>query len=243
MRYSILYFETNIKIDELACDNLNALIIMYLINYTQYVYNAVIYGNLSKNYLEIGVNDLYLNIQKKINIEYLYPNLFPPINTFQKLNCSETYIQDESFILAANSLNVDYNQYIKALCDVFPVAKTNNDNNILYELLYVTDKLNRNFEATNFNFIMDNYLRDLILCESFTLLLTFNKIIRNYFNDYIYPEEFHKIYKHFRALIISYLMLDVILEIILFIIINKTILQKIKYNNELILDFIDSLKF
>jgi hypothetical protein len=243
LRYSIKYCEVNNKIDELIYDNLNSLIFMYLTNSTPYFYNRLIYGNDTQNYLEIGINNLYSNIQQKENIEYLYSYLFPPLNTFTKLNCSETYIQDESFIEAGNILYMDYNEYIRALCDVFPVAKTNNDFNILYEILYMTEELYRNFQTDNYDFIFKNYLQNPLLCECFTLLFTFNKIIRTYFNDHIYPKEVHNIFNYFRTLIIAYLLLNVIFEIIFFIVLNFTILQKVKYNNELILDFIDSLKF
>ena len=243
LRSAIIYCEVNNKIDELIYDNLNSIIFMYITNSTPYFYNGLIYGNTTKNYLEIGINNLYSNIQQKENIEYLHSNLFPPINIFTKLNCSESYIQDENFIEAANILYMDYNEYIRALCDVFPVAKTNNDLNILYEILYMTEELYRNFETNNYNFIFKNYLLNPIFCECFTLLFTFNKIIRTYFNDHIYPEEVYNISKYFRTLIIAYLVLSVIFEIIFFIILNFTILQKIKYKNELMLDFIDSLKF
>ena len=243
LRYSIKYCEVNNKIDELIYDNLNSLIFMYLTNSTPYFYNGLIYGNDTQNYLEIGINNLYSNIQQKENIEYLYSYLFPPLNTFTKLNCSEPYIQDENFIEAGNILYMDYNEYIKALCDVFPVAKTNNDLNILYEILYMTEELYRNFQTDNYDFIFKNYLQNPLLCECFTLLFTFNKIIRTYFNDHIYPKEVYNIFNYFRTLIIAYLILNVFFEIMFFIVLNFTILHKVKYNNELILDFIDSLKF
>ena len=37
-------------------------------------------------------------------------------------------MQDENFMTATEQLNVNYDDYIKALCEVFPIAKTNNDN-------------------------------------------------------------------------------------------------------------------
>ena len=46
-------------------------------------------------------------------------------------------MQDENFMTATEQLNVNYDDYIKALCKVFPIAKTNNDNYILYEILFI----------------------------------------------------------------------------------------------------------
>ena len=240
---AISYCEVNSMIDELIYDNLNSIAFMYFTNSTPYFYNHLIYGNSTKNYLERGINTLYSNIQEKENIEYLHNNLFPPLNLITSLNCSNKYIQDEHFIEASKNLTINYDDYIKALCDVFPVAKTNNDNNILYEILYMTEEFYRNFQTDKFPFIFENYIQNPLLCECFTLLLTFNKIIRTYFNDAIFPDEVYSIFRYFSTLIIAYLVLIVLFEIIFFVILNMTILQKIKYNNELMLDFMDSLKY
>ena len=241
--HAISYCEVNNNIDELVYDNLNSLAFMYLTNSTPLFYNNLIYGNDTKNYIEIGINKLYSNLQEKENIEHLYSNLFPPLNLITNLDCSQPYIKDENFMTAAEELNVNYDDYIKAICEAFPVAKTNNDNNILYEILYMTEEFYRNFKTESFEFIFENYFKNQLLCECSTLLLTFNKIIRTYFNDAIFPREVYSIFRYFSTLIIAYLVVSVLFEIIFFIVLNITILQKIKYNNELMLDFIDSLKF
>ena len=107
------------------------------------------------------------------------------------------------------SKKVDYNKYITSLCDIFPVAKTNNDNNILYEILYMTERFYRNYKTTDFNSILNNYINNPLLCEFFTLVLTFNKIIRTYFNDVFFPEKVYNIFDYFTALIVVYLVLSV----------------------------------
>ena len=242
--HAISYCEVNSNIDELIYDNLNSLGFMYLTNSTPYYYNTLIYGNDSQNYIERGINNLYSNIQEKENIEHSYSNIFPPLNLITNLNCSQKdYIQDENFLRAAKLLDTNYDEYIKALCEVFPVAQTNNDNNILYEILYMTEQFFRNFKTESFEYIFENYFKDPLLCQCFTLLLSFNKIIRTYFNDVIFPDEFYSIFRYFSTLIIAYLVVSVLFEFVFFIVLNATILQKIKYNNELMLDFIDSLKF
>ena len=213
-------------------------------NSTSHYYNSLIYGNDTKDYLEIGINNLYSFIQQKEYIEYTHSNLFPPLNEITNINCDQpSYIQDEHFIEASNILNSNYDDYIKYLCEVFPVAKTSNDNNIIYEILYMTEGFYRNFETGSFEHIFNDYIKDPILCRCFTLLLTFNKIIRTYFNNSAFPTEVYSIFNYFSALIIAYLVMSVVFEIIFFVVLNVTILQKIKYSNELLLDFIDSLKF
>ena len=199
--------------------------------------------NSTKDYLENAINSLYSSIQQKENIEYSYYNLFPPLNEIIKLDCSEEYIQDDEFIQAAKNLNVSYDLYIKSLCDAFPVAKTNSDINILNEILYMTQELYRIFRTGSFSLIYNKYIQNPLLCQCFTLMLTYNKIIRTVFNDTIFPDQVYSIFSYFTGLIIAYLVMSVLFEIVFFIVLNVAILKKVKYNNELLLDFIDSIKF
>ena len=243
LSYAINYCEVNSFIDELVYDNLNAMIYMYLTNSTPNYYNGIIYGNTSRDYLEIGIVNLYSNIQEKENIEYVYSYLFSPLNEIVNLDCSKTYIQDEDFIRASNSLNTSYDEYILKLCEIFPVAKTNSDINILYEILFMIEGFYRTYKTGTFEDISNYYLRDPVLCECFTLILTFNKIIRTYFNDVIFPTQVYSIFDYFTGLIVAYLVLIVLFEIVFFVVLNMGILQKVKISNELLLDFIDSLKY
>ena len=82
-----------------------------------------------------------------------------------------------------------------------------------------------------------------VLFDCYTLVLTLNRVIRNYFNNYIFIEEVNEQFKYFSTLIIIYLVFNMILEIIVFLILNMGIIYQIKYNNKLMLDFISSLKF
>ena len=243
LTHAISYCEVNSKIDELVYDNLNSLVYLYLTNSTTKDYNRIIYGNSTHDYLEIAINSLYSSIQEKENIEYSYKYLFPPLNEIITLNCSEQYIEDEEFMEACQSLNISYEEFVKSLCEVFPVAKTNSDINILNEILYMTEGFYRVFKTGEFTEIFINYIQDPILCQCFTLMLTFNKMIRAYFNDVIFPKQVYSIFDYFTGLIVAYLVISVIFEIVFFVVLNVAILQKIKYNNELLLDFIDSLKF
>ena len=244
LTHAISYCEINSKIDELVYDNLNSLVYLYLTNSTTKDYNRIIYGNSTHDYLENAINSLYSSIQEKENIEYSYKYLFPPLNEIISLNCSEKdFIKDEEFIEACNILNISYDTFVESLCEVFPVAKTNSDINILNEILYMTEGFYRVFKTGEFAEIFINYIQDPVLCQCFTLILTFNKMIRAYFNDVIFPEQVYKIFDYFTGLIVAYLVMSVLFEIVFFVVLNVAILQKIKYSNELLLDFIDSLKF
>ena len=104
------------------------------------------------------------------------------------------------------------------------------------------DQLYHRFENLDFS-LMFNQMHNSVLFDCYTLVLTLNRIIRNYFNNYIFIDEVNEQFQYFSTLIIIYLVFNMILEIIVFLILNMGIIYQIKYNNKLMLDFISSLKF
>ena len=243
LSYLVTYCDINTQIDEYVYDNFNAVMYMYITNSTPYFYNLIINGNNFSDYLEVAMSDLYNAIEEKENIENNHPKLFPPINKYANINCSdETFVEDEEFKKALNELEVDYGKFIKGLCDVFPVAKANKDDNILYEIAYKIKRIYKIFQTGSYDDIFEIYF-NFNLFECYTLILTFNKIIRTYFNEKIFREQVDNFFKYFTELIITYMILSVFFEVILFLVLNFSILKKIKYSNKLLIDFLDSLKF
>ena len=151
-------------------------------------------------------------------------------------------IEDKYFIVAAQNINAEYNEYFKTICKIFPVATTGNDNSMLLEVLYMIDQLYHRYEQTDFE-AMFIQMHNSVLFDCYTLVLTLNRIIRNYFNNEIFIDEVDSQFKYFTTLIIFYLVFNMILEIIMFLVLNFGIIFQIKNNNKLMLDFIASLKF
>ena len=104
------------------------------------------------------------------------------------------------------------------------------------------DQLAHRFENVDFG-IMFNQMRNSVLFDCYTLVLTLNRIIRNYFNNFIFIDEVNTQFEYFTTLTVFYLVFNMILEIIIFLVLNFGIIYKIKVNNKLIMDFISSLKF
>jgi hypothetical protein len=77
----------------------------------------------------------------------------------------------------------------------------------------------------------------------YTLILTISNILRTYFNDTIFPKEVSNIFDSFSYIFIVYLILSVFLEIIIFIILNFSIISDVRKTNKLLLDFMSSLAF
>ena len=90
---------------------------------------------------------------------------------------------------------------------------------------------------------MFNQLHSSVLFDCYTLVLTLNRIIRFHFNTFIFIDEVNEVFDYFTTLIIIYLVLNMVFEIILFLILNLGVIFQIKFNNKLMLDFISSLKF
>ena len=240
--YLVNYCEVNNEIDGYLFDNFNTLLYMYITNSTSTFYGQIIHGKKDIDYLNEGINDFYAAIQDKETIELEHKNMFPPIYDIINLDCSQGMMEDNYFESAAKILGIDYNKYFQVICTVFPVATTGNDNTMLFEVLYMIDQLYHRFENLDFP-LMFSQMHNSVLFDCYTLVLTLNRIIRNYFNNYIFIEEVNEQFKYFLTLIILYLVFNMILEIIVFLILNMGIIYQIKYNNKLMLDFISSLKF
>ena len=240
--YLVNYCEVNNEIDGYLFDNFNTLLYMYITNSTSTFYGQIIHNKKDIDYLNEGINDFYAAIQDKETIELEHKNMFPAIYDIINLDCSQGMMEDNYFESAAKILGIDYNKYFQVICTVFPVATTGNDNTMLFEVLYMIDQLYHRFENLDFP-LMFSQMHNSVLFDCYTLVLTLNRIIRNYFNNYIFIEEVNEQFKYFSTLIILYLVFNMILEIIVFLILNMGIIYQIKFNNKLMLDFISSLKF
>ena len=240
--YLVNYCEVNNEIDGYLFDNFNTLLYMYITNSTSTFYGQIIYNEKDKDYLNEGINKFYEVIQQKETIELEHKNMFPALYDIINLDCSQGMMEDNYFESASKILNIDYNEYFKVICSAFPVATTGNDNTMLFEVLYMIDQLYHRFENLDFA-LMFNQMHNSVLFDCYTLVLTLNRVIRNYFNNYIFIDEVNEQFKYFSTLIIIYLVFNMILEIIVFLILNMGIIYQIKYNNKLMLDFISSLKF
>ena len=240
--YLVNYCEVNNEIDGYLFDNFNTLLYMYITNSTSTFYGQIIHNKKDVDYLNEGINDFYASIQDKETIELEHKNMFPAIYDIINLDCSQGMMEDNYFESATRILGVDYNEYFKVICTVFPVATTGNDNTMLFEVLYMIDQLYHRFENLDFP-LMFEQMHNSVLFDCYTLVLTLNRVIRNYFNNYIFIDEVNEQFKYFSTLIIIYLVFNMILEIIVFLILNMGIIYQIKHNNKLMLDFISSLKF
>ena len=242
LSYLVKYCEVNNEIDGYLFDNFNTLLYMYITNSTSNFYGQIIYNRDDVDYLNDGINDFYAGIQDKETIESEHANLFPALYDIINLDCSKGMIEDKYFIVAAQNINAEYNEYFKTICKIFPVATTGNDNSMLLEVLYMIDQLYHRYEQTDFE-AMFIQMHNSVLFDCYTLVLTLNRIIRNYFNNEIFIDEVDSQFKYFTKLIIFYLVFNMILEIIMFLVLNFGIIFQIKNNNKLMLDFIASLKF
>ena len=77
----------------------------------------------------------------------------------------------------------------------------------------------------------------------YTIVLTLSRIIRTHFNDNIFSKEVDNIFDSFSSIFIIYLVLSVLIEIVIFFILNFGIISDVRKTNKLLLDFMSSLKF
>ena len=244
LSYLVNYCEVNNKIDGYLFDNFNTLLYMYISSSNSEFYGKIIDGSRKNyDYLNEGINNFYAAIQEKETIELEHKDFFPALYDIVNLDCSQGMIPDEYFQYVFDDYkDITYDEYFKVICKVFPVATTGNDNTMLFEVLYMIDQMFNKYEQLDFAG-MFNQMHNSVLFDCYTLVLTLNRIIRYHFNTFIFIDEVDKVFSYFTSLIIIYLVLNMVFEVILFLILNLGIIFQIKSNNKLMLDFIASLKF
>ena len=248
MNNLIEYCKINNSIDGYIFDNINAITYLYVTNSTSSFYSSLTNEEQQFDYVQRGINTLYDLIQQKDSIEKKYNNIFPRLNQRVNLNCSVSIIEDaylqKAFFEGFNKNEEDYQNYGKALCKLFPVASTGSDSNIMLEILYNCEVLYQKYKPNkDFEEIIELYVKENKLFGLYTIILTLNRIIRTYFNDNIFIEEVDGIFDSFSYLFIIYLILSVLLEIIIFFVLNFCIISDVRNTNKLLSDFMSSLKF
>ena len=249
MNNLIEYCKINNSIDGYIFDNINSITYLYVTNSTSNFYSTLSNEEQEEfDYVQRGINTLYDLIQQKDSIEKKYNNIFPRLNQKINLNCSENIINDayfqKAFIEGFNKNENDYQNYGKALCKLFPVASTGSDSNIMLEILYNCEILYQKYKPNkDFDEIINLYVKENKLFGLYTIILTLNRLIRTYFNDQIFIEEVDSIFDSFSYLFIVYLILSVLIEIIIFFVLNFCVISDVRNTNKLLSDFMSSLKF
>ena len=248
MNNLIDYCKINNSIDGYIFDNINSITYLYVTNSTSTFYSTLTNEDKEFDYVETGINTLYDLIQQKDSIEKKYNNIFPRLNQKINLNCSISIINDsyfqKAFIEGFDKNEEDYQDYGRALCKLFPVASTGSDSNILLEILYNCEILYRKYKPNqDFDEIINLYVKDNKLFGLYTIILTLNRLIRTYFNDEIFIQEVNGIFDSFSYVFIIYLVLSVLLEIIIFFVLNFCVISDVRNTNKLLSDFMSSLKF
>ena len=248
MNNLIDYCKINNSIDGYIFDNINSITYLYVTNSTSTFYSTLTNEDKEFDYVETGINTLYDLIQQKDSIEKKYNNIFPRLNQKINLNCSTSIINDsyfqKAFIEGFDKNEDDYQDYGRALCKLFPVASTGSDSNILLEILYNCEILYRKYKPNqDFDEIINLYVKDNKLFGLYTIILTLNRLIRTYFNDEIFIQEVNGIFDSFSYVFIIYLVLSVLLEIIIFFVLNFCVISDVRNTNKLLSDFMSSLKF
>ena len=249
MNNLIEYCKINNSIDGYIFDNINSITYLYVTNSTSTFYSTLAHEKEPEyDYVQTGINTLYDLILQKDSIEKKYNNIFPRLDQKVNLNCSQYLIEDsyfqKAFMEGFNKNEQSYQNYGKALCKLFPVASTGSDSNILLEILYNCEILYQKYRPNqDFDKIINLYVKENKLFGIYTIILTLNRIIRTYFNDKVFIEEVDGIFDSFSYLFIVYLILSVLIEIVIFFILNFCVISDVRNTNKLLGDFMSSLKF
>ncbi len=236
VKYSII----NQQLDSLTYDNSNSLIYLILSNSSRYDIGERIYDKKNYDYLFEKMVELHQIIREKETMEEVYKNIFPPMNTLIDLNFINGKINDEVFSKVLLSLGSDLNSFLKVLCSHFIVSTVGDDTMFIKNVLYLLNQMYNKYFMGSFEEIQ-NQIDNSDLFDLYTFILIINKIMRYYFNQSIFTWEIEKVFNYFSSLIMPYLILNMILEVVIFVILNVFVISKIKITNNKLNAFIKSL--
>lgn len=236
------YCKANTEVDNLIYDNYNALQYLRMTNSTSQLLGMLINENITQDYVNDGIVNFYSYVEYKEKMESMHSSIFPPLSSKVNLNCSEFQIEDNFIVQTSEILKCDFHKYYKNLCSIFPVTTYGSENTMLREILYLTNQIYTEYKQGDFSVLQKN-IRSQSSYDLFTFTLIFIRVIRTYFNENLFSEEVSKTFNYFSVLIITYLGLNLFLEIVIFLIINFFVISRIKSMNKRLVKFIHSLKF
>ena len=241
LSYLVEYSKINQKLDSYTYDNFNTLIYIMLTNSTKYSLGERILRKTNFDYLYDGFDNLHDIIRKKETIEVVHKKSFPPINTIIDLNCAHGKIPNLLFANALKEKGKDFDLFIKNLCESFPITTIGDDTMLIKNIIYLLNQIYNKYYPGSFEEI-HNQINNTYLFDQFTIVLVVNRLIRYYFNDNLFRKEIDNEFTYFYNLIIPYLILNMVIEIAIFWILNIFVISKIKLKHKRIIEFITSLR-
>ena len=241
LKLLVEYSTINANIDNYLYDISTAMDYLHLTNSSSSSLSKKIYDNES-DYIFDSINLFYTAIQDKEYYESVHSSLFPSLSELVDLNLSRTQLSDDFYMNAIKTLNGDYNKFISSLASIFPVMTYGSENTLIKEIVYLCNQKYNKYVQSSF----DVMLSEIGKMEYFnldTLLLITVRIIRTYFNESVFIYVIDEIFDYFSRMIIGYLILNLFLEIAIFIVLNCSVISKIKVLNRKLLKFIFSLRF
>lgn len=237
------YSSINSEIDNYICDNVLALEYMRVTNSSSLDLGKLIYGDPSLDYMTKGINSFYSSIESKEYFESMHHSIFPPLSEVIEINFTNNKIEDPFLLQAISSLNDSYNDFYRDLSTCFPVITYGSDNTILKEILYLTNQKFHRYKQEEKYEEMIVRMGNKIDYDLYTMVILVGRLIRTYFNEHVFTEDIHNVFDNFSVMIEVYLILNLFLEIIIFLVLNFIVIARIKVLNRKLLKFIYSLRF
>ena len=241
LKLLVSYSSINASIDNYLYDSIIAMEYIHMTNSSSQDLSLII-SDKDSDYVNAAINSFYSFIEDKEYFESMHGSLFPSLKKVVNLNMSENQIEDKFFKEAVTSLNGDYCKFITSLSKGFPVMIYGSDNTLLKEILYLLNQKYNKFSQCEFSemFSLTGRKEDYDL---YTLVLMTVRIIRTYFNETLLSKDVDKVFNYFSAMIIGYLVINLFLEVTIFLILNFFVISRIKVLNRKVMKFIYSLRF
>ena len=222
------FVNNNAEIDDDLTLTLNSLQIMIITNTSELDFGYFIKNNSNYPLISNLIRD-HLYLMKLIKAtEDANKGIYKEISQFDHIGCEDlrTFNDAEFESIIPEGEKDKYYRYLVAVCNSYGVLEYKSQDLVMDNIIYLENKLVSRIEKVPYNDKFTNL--DLTeLYELYGLHLVIMRIIRSFLNDTAIPKLTKEVMNSFRLMIILCLVSNIVIEIVVMILIECLISQKL----------------
>jgi len=255
----------NTDLDNKMMNNLNLLSTMMILNKTEAEFSYDLFGeregllmmnlftNVQKIQMEMNkykkTNNKFKQLdemeQSLMNCSFIYNNLNDSIlfDLYQQANNSAALAPETNSTLTLNAAAI-MRTSLTAICELYPFMSSNRIDSVFGEISYNSLLLYNTFKTSNKTYKDINDVHDSFkFYDVFLVLLMIFRPIRKYSSDYVYENIILMSSANYLVFTIVYLILNIIVDLMIFYVINSLVVKKISDINRHLNNMIRCISF
>lgn len=237
----------NTDLDNKMMNNINLLCTMMILNKTELDVSYDLSGEKNKIMMELLTN--ILNIRTSITKYKKINSKFQSIEEFENvlMNCTYIYSNlNDTIFYDLQQINIGGNliESLTAICYSYSFMKTNRIDSIFDEISYNSLHLYNLYDTSNKTYNeISNIYENYMFYDVFIIFMFIFRPIRKFSSDYVYNNIIASSSNNYLVLTIVYLILNILVDLFIFYIINRMVVKKISDINKHLNNMITCVSF